>query len=119
MNVVKLQKRVFEQQQYTKVIDTSFNQLKVEQPTLIVTSSLPTVAQFFDFYNQLFYDIPETGTTNSHEYLIAQSSAYIGSQQSTQEVDALLEEIDDLRRENLALNQQISTMQTTGSNATV
>ena len=34
---------------------------------------------FLTIYNQLFYEIPELGETNSHEYLIKTSSDYIDS----------------------------------------
>ena len=49
---IQLNKEIYSKSQYERVIDTSFNQLGV------VTESedlpLPTVDEFFQFYNDLF-----------------------------------------------------------------
>jgi len=110
--VVNLNKQVFEKRQYDKTINTSFTQLV--QPTSVSTGSvLPSVDQFFDYYNQLFFDIPKFGVTNSHEYLIKTSQDYIGaSNVANDEIEALIEEITQLRQENLELNQQLLNAQT-------
>jgi len=104
---IKLTKQVYDKNQYQKVIDTSFTQLV--QPTTISTeSALPTVNQFFDYYNQLFFDIPKFGETNSHEYLIKTSQEYIGaSNVINDEIQALIDEVTELRQENLDLQQQL------------
>ena len=104
---VTLQKQVYDKNQYQKVIDTSFTQL-VQPPTQDTGSALPSVDQFFDFYNQLFFDIPKFGETNSHEYLIKTSTEYIGaSSVVSDELQALIDEITELRQENLDLQQQL------------
>jgi hypothetical protein len=110
--VVNLNKQVFEKRQYDKTINTSFTQLV--QPTSVNTgSALPSVDQFFDYYNQLFFDIPKFGVTNSHEYLIKTSQDYIGASNIVNdEINALIEEITQLRQENLELNQQLLNAQT-------
>ena len=108
---VNLFKQVYNKTQYQKVIDTSFTQLV--QPVTVSTtaSALPSVNQFFDFYNQLFFDIPKFGETNSHEYLIKTSQEYIGlSAVVNDEINALIDEITELRQENLDLQQQILTI---------
>jgi hypothetical protein len=109
--VVNLNKQVFEKRQYDRTINTSFTQLG--QSTLVDTgSALPSVDQFFDYYNQLFFDIPKFGVTNSHEYLIKTSQEYIGaSNVVNDEINALIEEITQLRQENLELNQQLVSSQ--------
>jgi hypothetical protein len=112
MENISLNKTVFDKRQYTKVVDTNFNELIVQQPTQIIATDLPTINQFFNFYNQLFYDIPKEGDTNSHLYLIQQSTSYIGDVQGDEDVQALLDEINELRTENLALNQQVIQLQT-------
>ena len=108
---VNLNKQVFEKRQYDRTINTSFTQLC--QSTLVDTgSALPSVDQFFDYYNQLFFDIPKFGVTNSHEYLIKTSQEYIGaSNVVNDEINALIEEITQLRQENLELNQQLVSSQ--------
>ena len=111
---VILTKQVYDKNQYQKVIDTSFTQLV--QPTLSVTASvLPTVDEFFNYYNQLFFDIPKFGETNSHEYLIKTSQEYIGvSKVVNDEIQALIDEVTELRQENLNLQQQIVNLANNG-----
>ena len=113
---ITLTKQVYDKNQYQKVIDTSFTQLV--QPTTAATgSTLPSVNQFFDYYNQLFFDIPKFGETNSHEYLIKTSQEYIGTSNIVNdEIQALINEITELRQENLELQQQlITTVQNTSN----
>jgi len=107
MDKLNLNKSVYERRQYANVIDTSFTQLVPPPP---VTSSLTPedqVAIFFNDYNNLFFDIPKTGETNSHEYLVKKSSEYINFQFIDNTAQALLEEITALREENLSLTKQI------------
>jgi hypothetical protein len=113
-SIVDLSKQVFEKQQYQQVIDTSFAELTVGTATTTTNTvtPLPTVQEFFDAYGQLFYIIPKTGETNSHQYLVNQSSAYIGGQGINQEITALLAEVTALREENLGLQQQLLSIQT-------
>jgi len=113
---VTLQKQVYDKNQYQKVIDTSFTQLV--QPVIIPTgSALPTVNQFFIYYNQLFFDIPKFGEVNSHEYLIKTSQEYIGlSNTVNDEIQALIDEVTELRQENLDLQQQLLTIVQNTSN---
>ena len=106
---VNLIKQVYDKNQYQKVIDTSFTQL-VQPSTASTGSALPTIDQFFEYYNQLFFDIPKFGETNSHEYLIKTSQEYIGTSNiMSDEVQALIDEITELRQENLDLQQQLLT----------
>lgn len=106
---INLNKQVFDKRQYQKVINTSFTQLSVPS----TSSAIPSVDEFFNYYDQLFYQIPKFGQTNSHEYLIQTSQAYIGSTLQNEEIQALIAEITDLRSENLNLNQQIFDLQNT------
>ena len=89
--LIDLNKQVFEKRQYNKTINTSFTQLV--QPTTVFTgSTLPTVNEFFSNYNQLFFDIPKFGETDSHEYLIKTSQEYIGiSNIVNDEIQALID----------------------------
>ena len=107
MDKINLNKSVYERRQYDKVIDTSFTQLV---PPPIITSSITVenqVSIFFNDYQKLFFDIPKTGETNSHEYLIKQSSEYIDFKFIDDTAQALLAEINALREENLSLTKQI------------
>ena len=106
MERIDLQRQVFSKRQVGNVVDTNFNQLVT--PTPLVTSSVSlSVGEFFNQYNSLFYDIPKLGETNSHEYLVKTSGEYIGGQQTNDTIQALIDEITQLRQENLELQQQI------------
>lgn len=108
---VRFQKQVFDKKQYEKIIDTSFSQL--EQPTTVeLLEDIPSVNDFFKLYNELFYDINEKGPTNSHEYLIKQSSEYINFDQNNEEIESLQEEIAQLRIELLDTEKQLLELQT-------
>ena len=109
---VNLTKTIYSKIQYPKVINTQFTQLV--QPSLQVTgSALPTVNEFFDYYNQLFFDIPKFGEINSHEYLIKTSTEYIGaSSVVNDELQALIDEVTELRQENLDFQQQLIGLNT-------
>lgn len=113
-SIVDLSKQVFEKQQYRQVVDTSFTELTPGTATASIqtTTPVPTIQEFFDNYNQLFYTIPKTGETNSHQYLVNQSSAYIGGQGVNEEIVAILREITALREENLQLQQQLVNINT-------
>jgi hypothetical protein len=113
---VKLVKRVYDKNQYQRVIDTSFTQLV--QPVVVTdVAVLPTVDEFFSDYDQLFFDIPKFGETNSHEYLIQTSQEYIGpSNIVNDEIQALIDEITELRQENLDLQQQLLSAITPSTN---
>ena len=97
-SIVDLSKQVFEKQQYTQVVNTSFTQLTVGgvSTTGSATTPPPSIQEFFDTYGQIFYNIPKTGETNSHQYLVNQSSAYIGGEGTNEETTALLSEITAL-----------------------
>jgi cell fate (sporulation/competence/biofilm development) regulator YmcA (YheA/YmcA/DUF963 family) len=108
---INLNKTVYNKAQYEKTINTSFNQLGVQTIQEQIDQQ-PTVEEFFALYNELFYTIPETGQTNSHEYLIRQSSDYINFTQNSEEIDALQQEISQLRIELLDAQRQIVLLQT-------
>jgi len=108
---VNLNKQVYDKNAYNKVIDTSFKQLGV-QTIQEQLNQQPTVDSFFAMYNELFYNIPELGATNSHEYLIKKSSEYIGFNANQEEITALQNEIAQLRIELLNTQKQVIELQT-------
>jgi hypothetical protein len=104
MSQIPVQKTVFNKDQYGRVINTQFSQLlnqgaEVEEPTF-------TVDDFFELYEELFYQIPKEGDTNSHQYILQKEADYLGVSISQDDVQALLDEITSLR-------QQILDAQTT------
>ena len=108
---VDLQKQVFDKRQYEKTIDTNFTQLGVQTVEQEVESEV-TVEQFFEYYDDLFYEIPAEGQTNSHRFLVIQSGEYINFDEIQEEIQALRDEIATLRTENLELTQEIVDLQT-------
>jgi len=119
MEQVNLTKKVYTKSQYEKVIDTKFSQLAITVPpspqSSITEDYSNDINKFFDDYNRLFYVIPKTGETNSHEYLIKTSTEYIAYTPVNNDIQALIEEINQLQRQNLELNQQIVNLAISGS----
>tara|TARA_B100000900_G_C20580696_1_gene717406 strand:- start:171 stop:596 length:426 start_codon:yes stop_codon:yes gene_type:complete len=101
---VEFNKQVFNKAQYERIIDTSFKQLGVKtiQEQL---EQVPTVEEFFQLYDELFYSINELGPINSHEYLIKKSSEYIGFEEQNEIIEALQNEIAQLRTELLNIQK--------------
>jgi len=108
---IKLNKSVFNKNQYSKTINTSFTQLGVKsiQDEL---DNQPTANDFFILYNKLFYDIPETGGTNSHEYLIKTSSEYINFDENNELIQELQKEIAQLRTDLLESQKRVIELET-------
>lgn len=102
---VQLSKRILRKDQFDWVNPTN--------QTVTASAILPSVDEFFNYYNQIFYEIPKTGDVNSHEYLISVSQEYVGSDQSQPEIDALIQEVNGLRQviseqQELILNLTVS-----------
>ncbi len=116
MEKINLIKQVYPKNEVNNVINTNFTEfiLPTTQSAVIVS-----VDEFFSQYQTLFYQIPKFGETNSHEYLIKTSGEYIGITTPTSEtIQALIDEINTLRQENLQLQtQQISTSLQDAKNA--
>jgi hypothetical protein len=105
---VEMVKEIYGLNTYTKAIDTNFTELI--SPAAEVTASGITVDEFFEYYNQLFFDIPVAGSINSHTYLVETSQQYIGGSVIDAEKQALIEEINSLRQQLLDLNQSFSNI---------
>ena len=103
---IKLNKGVFEKRNYKKTIDTEFKKLGVKTVKEQLEEQ-PTVKEFFELYNTLFYDIPEKGEEGSHEFLIKTSSEYINFEETDELVEALQNEIGELREDLLESQQKL------------
>lgn len=106
VQTLNLNKNLINKGAYSNVIDTSFSQLLPPPPPVEDTI---TVNEFFDYYLQLFYDIPEKGENNSHEFLIKRSSEYVGVSevQTNDDFQVLLDEITTLRQNLLNTEQEL------------
>jgi len=96
--LINIEKQVFDKLTYGKVIDTEFRQLfnNVSPETPVFT-----IEDFFQLYEQLFYQIPKEGDTNSHRYILEKEAEYLGVKINQDDIQALLEEITNLRQQVL------------------
>lgn len=105
--IIKLEKTIYSNS-INNVVDNKFNQLiPVQTPTEDVPDL--SVNEFFDQYNVLFFDIPPSGSDESHLGIATRSLEYLGVS-----IEDLQSEIDYLRQENVELKNQI--LQVTGLN---
>ena len=102
---IDLNKEVFNKRDYGKTINTSFTQLGVKSVQEQIDEQ-PSVQEFFNLYNDLFYQINKVGPTNSHEYLVKTSGDYIAFDENNEIIEALQREIANLRIELLEAQQQ-------------
>lgn len=107
---INLVKEVYGRNTFTRVVDTSFTELYTSVTGSVVPAQQVTVDEFFDLYNELFFDIPATGEVNSHEYLVARSTEYLGGGVLTDNEKAYIEEINALRQQLLEANANFSSL---------
>ena len=102
-NSIQITKTVFNTDKLNKVVDTSFKTFTQPVPE----EDPDTPEELFRLYEKLYFSIDITGETNSHEYLIRKSSELVNYDAVTEDIQPLLDEIAQLREQNLALNQQL------------
>lgn len=113
-NTLTLNKTALIKNNYNNVVNTSFTELT---PPPIPEEETISVSQFFRLYDQLFYDIPPEGPINTHEFLIRRSTEYIGfTEETPEEIQALLDEITNLRRNLLDTEQEVLDLRNQLSN---
>ena len=109
---LKLNKAVFGKVSYPLIVDTEFRQLV--QPEEVTPDLEPlTVTQFFQEYDRLFFDIPQNGEVGSHRELVTRSSSYVGMTDQSSEMQALIDEISDLRIQLLSAQQEVINLSST------
>ena len=99
MSQIPIEKQVFDKNTFGKVVDTQFNQLLNQQGTEVVQAT--TVDEFFVLYDELFYEIPKEGETNSHRFILQREAEYLGVIIDQTDIQALLDEITSLRQQVL------------------
>jgi hypothetical protein len=105
---VELVKEVYGSNTYSKAISTRFTELIDTTPQVEVETI--TIDRFFEYYDELFFNIPVSGSINSHTYLVERSQEYIGGSVIDAEKQALIEEINSLRQQLLDLNQNFANI---------
>ena len=108
MSQIPVQKTVFNKDTYGRVINTQFSQF-LNQNTVEETLSF-TIDDFFQLYEDLFYQIPKEGDSNSHQYILQKEADYLGISISQDDVQALLDEITLLRQQVLETQQTVNDL---------
>ena len=109
---INIIKEVYNKEEFIKTVNTTFSIPTTEESNQNIDT--PTVAEFFNQYNQLFYQIPKEGPS-SHTTLIQQSQEYVGDEQTNDESDALIQEINGLRQTVLEQQETIFNLTISGS----
>jgi hypothetical protein len=111
MSQIPIEKNVFDKNTFEKVIDTQFSQLLSSD----VSAETPsfTIDDFFQLYEDLFYQIPKEGDSNSHRYILNKEADYLGVIVNQDDIQALLDEITSLRQQLLDTQQIISSLSST------
>lgn len=99
---VDINKKIYSKNSFSKIVDINFNQLIPQTSSIITETVDESIEGFFQKYNDLFFDIPMSGSDNSHFNLMIRSSEYIGLF-----INDLVEEIRILREENVNLKNQL------------
>ena len=100
-----LNQTVFDKQAFNETIDTEFSELgntNTPDPSFF-NVDLATQQDFFTLYDKFFFDIPKEGDTDSHTYLVQTSGDYVNFERDQAALKELLDEIADLRGENVKL----------------
>ena len=108
---VQIKKTIYSAANINNIISADFTQLaRTTKETPVETDM--SVNDFFSKYDELFYEIPLSGSDQSHLGLASRSLEYLGLS-----IDDLQNEINFLREENVDLKNQIFTSSkiTTGS----
>ena len=108
MSQIPVQKTVYDKDIYGRVINTQFSQL-INQSTDEEQLSF-SVDDFFELYDQVFYQIPKEGDTNSHQFILQREADYLGISVSQDDVQALLNEITSLRQQVLDAQTTINEL---------
>jgi hypothetical protein len=111
MSQIPIQRTVFNKNEFPRIVDTEFTQLLNNQ--LLEETPSFTIEDFFQLYEDLFYQIPREGETNSHQYILQKEADYLGVQINQDDLQALLNEITDLRQELLDSQQIINDLNQT------
>ena len=105
LEITNLNRTVFDKTLFNETVDTNFNELGDTNPQdpSFFDINLATQANFFTLYENFFFQIPKMGISNSHEYLAKKSGDYINFERDQEAIQQLLDEISELRAENVDL----------------
>tara|TARA_Y100000389_G_scaffold45206_1_gene39996 strand:- start:1127 stop:1888 length:762 start_codon:yes stop_codon:yes gene_type:complete len=95
---INIDKTVFDKSQFILAVDTKFSELFTQNTPL-------TVDQFFIYYDDLFFDIPDNGI-KSHQELIQRSTEYLDIDPFEVERNTLLSQINELEKRVAELEEE-------------
>lgn len=107
---VRIQKEVYRSDQFNNLVDRQFTTFTKPEPIV----DTDTVEELFRLYDKLYFSIPVEGEVNSHQYLLQRSSELTDLEKTSEDIQPLLDEIAQLRQQNLDLNQQIFEIENNG-----
>lgn len=90
---------------YNHIIDREFKELILNIPN--TESSIVSIDDFFNIFDEIFYSIDKEGETHSHRYLYTRISDYLGENTSEYNLQDLLDEINTLNRELLDTTKEL------------
>ena len=102
-------KTIYSKTEFENKIDTDFTELTIGQPSV-------SIEEFFNFYNEVFFDIPKEGE-NSHATKIQTSTDYFEDYRSPLQdiIDSKDLEIEELNRRALDAEQRLTILLTSAS----
>jgi len=119
LELSNLNRTVFDKNKFNETVDTSFSELgdTVQPDPSFFDLDLATQSDFWILYDKFFYEIPKEGDTNSHEYLAKTSGDYVNFERDQTAIQELLEEISQLRIENLDLRTDAVSLEVEAATA--
>jgi hypothetical protein len=111
MKNITLKAQRFDKDKFNETVDTKFTQLvDVPNPSFF-DRDLAVLSDFWYLYDKFFYIIPKLGEIESHQYLAKTSGEYADFATINDEIKALLDEIAELRTENLNLIKEATNLE--------
>jgi hypothetical protein len=111
MNKITLKSQRFDKDKFNETVNKEFTQLvNVPDPSFF-DRDLAVLDDFWYLYDKFFYIIPKLGEIESHQYLAKTSGEYADFATISDEIQALLDEIADLRKQNLELIQEATNLE--------
>jgi len=110
MENITLKAQRFNKEKFNETVDREFTQLiSIADPSFF-DRDLAVLDDFWYLYDKFFYIIPKLGEIESHQYLAKTSGEYSDFANINTEIQALLDEIAELRKENLQLIQDATNL---------
>ena len=107
---ITLKVQRFDKDKFNETVNTEFTQLiNIPDPSFF-DRDLAVLSDFWYLYDKFFYIIPKLGEIESHQYLAKTSGEYSDFATISDEIQALLDEIAELRAENLQLIQDATNL---------